>query len=97
MLSEMERYAGVSMDYVLMNNKCPPEDLLDWYKKSSNVEPIEDDLKKKSDAKSRIVRLDLLSETKYEQSIADRIRRSLIRHDPDKVSKAIIDIVNAVF
>jgi uncharacterized cofD-like protein len=46
-VNEMERYAGCSMDYIFINNHNPPADLLEWYKKSSNVDLIEDDLDSK--------------------------------------------------
>ncbi len=93
-VNEMERYAGCMMDYIFVNNQNPPTDLIEWYKKSSNVDLIEDDLNQSTHDKNRIIRADLLSESKYEQSIADRIRRSLIRHDPEKVSKAFIENLN---
>jgi uncharacterized cofD-like protein len=81
-VNEMERYAGCTMDYIFVNNQNPPADLLEC------------DLGQSTHPKTRIIRADLLSESKYEQSIADRIRRSLIRHDPEKVSKVLIESLN---
>ena len=92
-VDEMERYAGCAMDYIFINSTKPPEELLEWYKKSGSVEFIKDDLKSSKYPKAKILRLDLLSDTRYEQSIADRIKRSLIRHDPDKVSKTISELL----
>ncbi len=92
-LNEMERYSGCTMDYIFINNKFPSQDMLDWYKKSSNVDLIKDDITTKNFPKTRSIRTDLLSETRYEQSIADRIKRSLIRHDSEKTAAALIDLI----
>lgn len=93
LIKEMERYAGVSMDYILINNKKPKRELVEWYKKSSDVDMIKDNIEQKDYPETKIIRMDLLSEAKYEQSIADRIKRSLIRHDASKLGEILYKIV----
>jgi uncharacterized cofD-like protein len=92
-LNEMHRYCGVNMDFVLINSASPTDDLLDWYERSSGSKYIKDDIESSLYPNTSFVREDLLSFSKFEQSLSDRIKRSLIRHDPAKVSQALLKSV----
>jgi uncharacterized cofD-like protein len=93
-VSELCKYlGGVDFDYIFVNNKRPPKALVDWYRRSGDAEVVKDDLGYKKSSNAKIIRADLLSKTKYEQSLSDRIKRSLIRHDPEKVARALIKVV----
>lgn len=91
---ETERYLGSFLDYVIVNSKGPDEELLDWYLKQENVEFVDDDLDTKHVTEAKIIRANLLNESKFEQSVADRVRRSLIRHDSDKLAKVLMNIIS---
>lgn len=82
-----------SFDYILVNNKKPDAKIIEWYKRTASADWVVDDLGDKKYPNGKIIRQDLLSNTKFEQSVADRVRRSLIRHDSDKIAKYIMQTV----
>lgn len=86
---EIERYSGCFLDYVLLNNHLPDDDIISWYKKTDNVDPVEDDLDKKYVTEAKIIRADMLEESLHERTAADKVKRSLIRHDPEKLGKIL--------
>jgi len=88
---EIEKYLGRGvLDAVLINNNVNfPREVLRRYQEE-NALPVKDDL---TTEKIRIVRADLLSELVYEKAKADKLHRSIIRHDPQKLAKALIDLV----
>lgn len=89
---ELEKYIGRKVDICLMNsNHNLPLPIIKKYKQE-NAYPVKDDLKR--DASRKIIRCDLLSAKVYKRSKNDLIKRSFIRHDPDKLAKAIIGIMN---
>ncbi len=89
-LSEMEKYLGKgSLDAVLVNkNGSIPKDILKRYQEE-NAKPVMDDL----DGDIQIIRGRFLSKSVYEKPKSDKLTRSLIRHDPDKLAKAIISLL----
>ena len=92
---EIEKYLGESfLDYVLINIKRPEEKLLSWYEEHDNVVLVEDDLGERYVTEAQIFRGDLLSNVVYEQNVADRLKRSLIRHDPEKLAKMLMSIID---
>jgi len=88
---EIEKYLGRGvLDAVLINNNVNfPREVLRRYQEE-NALPVKDDL---TTEKIRVVRADLLSELVYEKAKADKLHRSIIRHDPQKLAKALIDLV----
>lgn len=95
-VKELERYIGGTslFDFLVVNNKKIDPDVVAWYKRKENVDPVEDDLNESELKSTKIIRTDLLSRSRYHKSVADRVKRSLIRHDPDKLAKVLIDIFN---
>ena len=92
-VNTLEKYLKKGVfDYVLINSVKPPKELITWYKKSSDTDFVKDDLKKTK----KILRADLLSNTRYEQSLSDRIKRSLIRHDSEKLGKVLFNIISSI-
>lgn len=89
-LKEVEKYLGTDIiDFVLMNNKLKiSEDILKRYKEEQAY-PVEDDL---GDT-PKVVRADLASRQVHLKSVSDQLRRSLIRHDPDKLAGIIMQII----
>ncbi len=92
---EIEKYLGSGfLDYVILNTKSPNAEVLSWYQKSDNVVKVEDDLDDKHVTDAKIIRVDVLGESVFSQGMADRIKRSLIRHDPKKLANALKDVVD---
>lgn len=73
---------------VIVNSRKPHPDLIMDYAKVGDVF-IEDDL---SDAFGPVIhRADCLSDKRVENTAGDKLTRSLIRHDPEKLAKAILE------
>lgn len=92
---EIDKYLGRGfLDYVIINSKDPNNKVLEWYKHQDNVIPVEDDSYDKKFIEAKIIRADVLNEAVYDQHMADRIKRSLIRHDPVKLAKVLVKIID---
>jgi len=90
-LTEIEKYVGSgSIDFVLVNNGKIPKKAIDWYKKVKSV-PVKDDLGETK--KVKVIRADFVSKEFYHKVASDILTRSLIRHDPDKLAKAIVSLI----
>ena len=83
-LTEIERYTGRVPDYVLVNNAPMPEELLKKYASEAEY-PVADDFGNRKE----IIRNNLLMEEVVHTKEGDALRRSLIRHDPDKLASAL--------
>lgn len=87
-LVKIQQYMDCKADYVILNSAKPHKDVVNWYQKAGDVSMVKDDL-----PKSRTyIRADLLSNTKYEPALSDRLKRSLIRHDSQKLAATLVDI-----
>ncbi len=91
-LDEIKKYAGRSPDTVLINNREIPQDILNTYKNKENSLPVRDELTDQTEV--NIIRTDLLSDTIYKQSSCDNVKRSLIRHDPQKLARNLHKIIS---
>lgn len=91
-VNELEKYLGEGViDYILVNKKFKvPKAILERYKEE-RAEVVKDDLK--SSGKLKVMRGDLSSKVIYSRHEADGLKRSLIRHDSDKLAKAIFNIL----
>ncbi len=88
-LHELLRFMDKDVfDYIIVNNKKPPEELVMSYQEEGDV--VENDL-----FESRVIACDLLGPIAASYK-TDLMRRSLIRHDSSKLAKEIIKIVNHI-
>ncbi|MBI2051670.1 YvcK family protein [Candidatus Roizmanbacteria bacterium] len=91
-IRDLEKYTGRQiLDTVLVNTKVPSDEALAWYVDFEEY-PVSDDLGRSSDY--LITRAHLVKNVMIEQSVRDRLRRSIIRHDPDKLASAIIKLIS---
>lgn len=93
-LTELEKYLqGTKIDTIVMNNQPPSKKILTWYKKYG-VELVEDDFavvkKTQNRTDLQVVRADLITETLYKKNPADRVTRSLLRHDSAKLGGCLL-------
>ena len=87
----LEQYLGRKcLDFVLVNSKHISEEALLKYKKGQEFS-VKDDLK---DDYFKVVRADFLSKKEVKKIPGDSLKRSLIRHDSDKLTKTIIKILS---
>ena len=78
--------APASIDAVLMNAVKPTDDIVQRYTEAGD-HLIEDDLDENA---VRVWRGELLSDDLAQAVPGDRLKRSLLRHDPDKLAAAIL-------
>jgi len=90
-LKELNSYLGLEFDYVLMNSAELPAETLRYYAQSENSYPVGDDLNGRDGYQT--VRGDFLSGQKVTVQKGDKLKRSLLRHDPDKLAKALAEIM----
>lgn len=91
---EVEKYLGRdTIDYYLINDstKYPPN-LLERYSEEASV-PIVDNLNEIQNRKFKVVRENIVSNKVYKKQKSDLLARSLIRHDSDKLAKAITSLI----
>jgi len=91
-LEAVEKYLGKGVvDYCLVNNSNEfPKGVLERYKEEKAF-PVKDDFNGYD--KVKIVRGNFISAQVYEKPKSDRLFRSLIRHNSDKLAKAIFSLL----
>ena len=88
-VQELERYIGRCPDYVLINTKPLPEDLLARYAADGEFPVV---FNYESDA-ARVIPADMLADEVIATASGDVLKRSLIRHDSRKLARKIMDII----
>ncbi len=94
-LGDLKKYMPLNLikKILVNNNNNFPESALKAYA-AENTFPVRDDLKVGDvNPDVKIIRTDLLSEKVPEREKGDVLVRSMIRHDPDKLRDAILDLV----
>jgi uncharacterized cofD-like protein len=90
-VDEIERYAGGPVfDYVVYNTTMPPANVLERYQEEG--EPVGYDEQKMAGAHYTPIGGDLLSRSLAEVTKGDLVRRTLIRHDPDRIARRIMQL-----
>lgn len=87
-VSIVEEYAGRSLDKILVNNQPVGPEILEVYKKEKGA-PVKDDLGKDP----RVTRRNLLNRTLVGKKKGDILKRSFVRHDSNKLARAIIKLL----
>jgi uncharacterized cofD-like protein len=84
----IEKYSPI--DVVVINNAPLPKEIVSSYA-FDNEFPVRDD----SDVLSQcaIIHEDLIGKITFEQDTADEIKRSLLRHDAEKLAQTIINLL----
>lgn len=85
----IEYYLGRKLDHILINNRSLPQRVLTAYAKEKDF-PVKDDLKKDT----RVVCADLLQPVRVRAQMGDKLKRSLIRHDPKKIASCLMKLIN---
>lgn len=93
LVEELAKYIGKYPDIVINNNKAIPNNILKTYKDKEGEMAIEDNLDILLD-KCKILRANVIGDEEIKRQEGDTLKRSLIRHDPDKLAKIIVDLVN---
>lgn len=87
---ELSRYVGRYPDLVFINDAPLPADVVAEYQRKEGVKPVTDDSSKIS---AKVVKCDLITHEIVKQQKTDSLKRSLIRHDSDKLAKTIVSFL----
>lgn len=87
-LGELEKHSGLGFEHVLVNSTQLPEEILRRYAVEEGSFPFEDDLDGEA-----VIRGDFLSKQIYEAQAGDKLKRSLLRHDPEKLAKVLTELL----
>ena len=83
----MEEYIGRKMDSVVVNNGDIDENLIDRYVEDGESLIVDDLI-----GDERIIREDIVANTEYVKDKGDNLKRSLVRHDSEKLGKVLYQI-----
>lgn len=89
---ELEKYLGSKIDYALVNNKKPSTDILKKYS-AQKSKFVEADVKDLAQLKIEVIAQDFLSSDVIEKQKGDVLKRSILRHDTDKIAKVIWNLI----
>lgn len=92
-VEEIEKYIGKKPDFIMINNTTFDDDVLEKYEHLHDF-PVKNDLDEK---KYKVISCDLVAHEVVEKQKGDNLRRSLIRHDSDKLAEVINQIAEGKF
>ncbi len=84
----IEEYIGREIDKIVINSTLLPKRILSAYEAEKDF-PVEFDL----DNDKRVVQADLIGTKGVAKQKGDTIKRSLIRHEPDKIAQTLKDLI----
>jgi uncharacterized cofD-like protein/HAD superfamily hydrolase (TIGR01549 family) len=83
-------YLNSDLDFVILNNKNPSEELIKSYK-SENAHLIENDIEEIEKIGIRVILGDLLDDVKEKKLLWEK--KNLLRHDPDKIARVLVGLI----
>lgn len=90
-VKDLEKYLGKNViEYILINSKMPSGKTLYWYEEFEEF-PVKDDLDFPKNVK--IIRKNLIKDIFIPKDGTDELRRSIIRHDSEKLALEIVSII----
>jgi uncharacterized cofD-like protein len=89
----LESYLKGKINYVVANNKKPNVEILKKYA-GEKAKFVEADIAGLSKTKVEAVSLDLLSTNIVKKTAGDKLKRSILRHDPEKLAKIIWELIS---
>lgn len=90
-LVDLEKYLGRDViDIILINTKKPKKEALEWYS-DYDEQPVKNDLKEKKGV--LVVAENLIKDVMITKTSSDSLKRSIIRHDPEKLAREVMKLV----
>lgn len=87
----IKKYLHKTPDYILINKGIIPPKIIRHYKKAGEI-PIVNNLK--PEKRIQLILKDYIDRKTYKQNIADRLTRSILRHNPKKLAQEIMKIIS---
>ena len=86
----IEQVGADALDYVLVNNKVPPPEVLEAYARAgAELVRVDEDLYHLG---AQVIEADLLEKLQGESTRVLWEKQDLLRHDPDKLARIIIGL-----
>ena len=89
-IDDLEKYLGRKINYLIVNNGRIEQNILDWYKNHQEKPVIN---KPKAKIHSKIITRDFIDRSKITISKVDLLKRSILRHDSEKLAKTLFSII----
>ncbi len=94
-VNKIEEYMmGETIDYILVNSKPFDKEIVKTYKEVDNAVPVLDDTDGDTYHEARVIRTNLLSNNVFKPSKSDTVKRSLLRHDSEKLAETLFKILS---
>lgn len=90
-LKDIVKYLKREPNIVVVNNGNIPKEIREWYLKTDEI-PVENDLRQ-SGFKGKMIIGDLIDRKPFLTSNADKLTRSILRHDPDKLARVLFQLL----
>jgi len=90
-LAEIANYSDLSFHHVLVNTAPLPPEIIRYYATSENSYPVHDDLGEGQGF--RVFRDNLLSNHNFLPEKGDKLNRSVLRHDPQRLAKSLMKVI----
>lgn len=89
-INDLTKYLGRKINYIIINNGKIDNEIINWYQRYDE-KPVINDLK--SQIHSKIVVSDLIDRSKIVKENVDVLKRSILRHDSDKLAKILFTTI----
>lgn len=92
LIDELEKYIKTKIDIAVVNSKELPKNLIE---KCAEIKqfPVRNILSEETKQRIKVVEEDLLAEEIYSKSTSDVLKRSILRHDPNKLGSLLINLI----
>jgi len=88
-IEDLNNYLGKKIDFIVVNDGKIPDDVLKWYI-NHDEKVVLNDL---GTEKGTVVKTNLISKVKFSRENSDILMRSILRHDPKKLSEVLSKII----
>ena len=90
-INELEKYLGMgSINTALINQTTSYQKRILSRYSQEKAQPVVDDL---NDNHLKVIRKNFVATEVYKNQNGDKLKRSLIRHDSEKLAKAVVDLL----
>lgn len=92
-VTEVEKYLGPNIiDFVFVNAGVPSREMIELYQ-TEEGHIVNPDYERFTDKLYKVIHRDFLSQIVFEKNPTDKLKRSLLRHDSEKLAEAFLDII----
>lgn len=90
-IKDLSLYMGRVPDIIVVNNGIIPRDIIEWYK-THDEHLVSNDLHE-TNFQGRVVEANIVDTNKFILEKSDKLARSILRHDSEKLSVLLYDLI----